>query len=97
MTVSPENVSGTLQLQIKSSANIQDLSGNALVTTPLIADSEVIIVRLNIGLTLKIRPNDSVFDFSWFSRPDKYYDLLSRTNLATLSSTWSVYNYGETL
>ena len=95
VTVSPESVSGTLQLQIKSSADIQDLSGNALVTTPLIADSEVIIVRLNIGLTLKIRPNDSVFDFSWFSRPDKYYDLLSRTNLATPSSTWSVYNYGE--
>ena len=97
VTVSPESVSGTLQLQIKSSADIQDLSGNALVTTPLIADSEVIIVRLNIGLTLKIRPNDSVFDFSWFSRPDKYYDLLSRTNLATPSSTWSVYNYGENL
>ena len=72
VTVSPESVSGTLQLQIKSSAT----SGPFWQRWPRIdADSEVIIVRLNIGL-VEIRPNDSVFDYSWFSRPDTHYDLL---------------------
>ena len=97
VTVSPESGAGALQLQIKSGADIQDLTGNALLTTPLIADSEVIVVRVYIGLTLEISPNGSVFDFSWFSRKDKCYDLLSSTDLATPSSTWPVYDYGVNL
>ena len=97
VTVSPESGAGTLQLQIKSSADIQDLSGNALLTTPLIADSEVIVVSVYMGLTLEISPNGPNFDFSWFSRKDKYYDLLSITDLATQPSTWTVYDNGVTL
>ena len=97
VTVSPGSGAGTLQLQIKSGADIQDLTGNALLTTPLITDREVIVVSVYIGLTLEISPNGSVFDFSWFSRTDKYYDLLSSTDLATPSSTWPVYDYGVNL
>jgi exonuclease III len=97
VTVSPESGAGTLQLQIKSSADIQDLSGNVLLTTPLIADSEVIVVSVYMGLTLEISPNGPNFDFSWFSRKDKYYDLLSITDLATQPSTWTVYDNGVTL
>ena len=97
VTVSPESGDGTLQLQIKSGADIQDPTGNALLTTPLIADSEVIVISVYMGLTLEITPNSPNFDFSWFSRTDKYYDLLSSTDLATLPSTWPVYDDGVTL
>jgi exonuclease III len=97
VTVSPESGAGTLQLQIKSGADIQDPTGNALLTTPLIADSEVIVISVYMGLTLEISPNGRNFDFSWFSGTDKYYDLLSSTDLATLPSTWPVYEDGVTL
>ena len=97
VTVSPESGAGTLQLQIKSGADIQDPTGNALLTTPLIADSEVIVISVYMGLTLEISPNGRNFDFSWFSGTDKYYDLLSSTDLATPPSTWPVYEDGVTL
>lgn len=97
VTVSPGSGAGTLQLQIKSGADIQDPTGNALLTTPLIADSEVIVVSVYMGLTLEISPNGPDFDFSWFRRTDKSYDLLSSTDLATLPSTWPVYDDGVTL
>jgi hypothetical protein len=45
VSVSPGIGTGTLQLQIMSSAVIEDIAGNALVTTPLINDAEVITVN----------------------------------------------------
>ena len=97
VTVSTESGAGTLHLQIKIGADIQDLMGNALTTTQLIADSEVIVVKVYMGLTLEIIPNGPNFDFSWFSLKDKCYDLLSSTNLTTLPFTWQVYDDGVNL
>ena len=98
VTVSPASGTGTLQLQIKSGADIQDPTGNMLVTTPLITDTEVITVSATpTEFTLEISPNGPDFDFSWFSRADKLYDLLSSTDLSTPSTTWPVYDDGVTL
>ncbi len=97
VTVSPASGTGTLQLQIKSSADIQDPTGNALLTTPLITDTEVIAVSTTpTEFTLEISPNGPDFDFSWFCRADKSYDLLSSTDLSTPSTTWPVYDDGAT-
>ena len=98
MTVSPAIGTGTLQLQIKSVADIQDPTGNALLTTPLITDTEVITVSTTpTEFTLGISPNGPDFDFSWFSRADKSYDLLSSTDLSTPSTTWPVDDDGVTI
>ncbi len=97
VTVSPASGTGTLQLQIKSGADIQDPTGNALVTTPLITDTKVIAVSAELLLALEISGNGPDFDFSWNSRTDKLYDLLSSTDLSTPPSTWAVYDDGVTL
>jgi exonuclease III len=97
VSVTPGSGTGTLQLQIKSGAVIEDSTGNALVTTPLITDTEVIAVSPELPLTLEISRNGPAFDFSWNSRADKLYDLLSSTDLSTPPSTWPVYDDGVTL
>jgi len=97
VTVSPASGTGTLQLQIKSGTDIQDPTGNALLTTPLITDTEVIAVSTTpTEFTLDISANGPDFDFSWFCRADKSYDLLSSTDLSTPTSTWPVYDDGAT-
>ena len=66
-------------------------------TTPLIIDTEVIAVSPTLPLTLEISRNGPDYDFSWNSRADKLYDLLSSTDFSTPPSTWPVYDDGVTL
>lgn len=96
VTVSPASGDGTLQLQVKSTAVIHDLSGNALVTTPLITDAEIISVSL-APFILQITQNGADFDFSWNSENGVVYDLVSSTDLSTPVSSWPVYDDGTTL
>ncbi|MGB1130924.1 MAG: endonuclease/exonuclease/phosphatase family protein, partial [Haloferula sp.] len=63
----------------------------------LITDTEVIAVSAELPLTLQISRNGPDYDFSWNSRVDKLYDLLSSTDLSTPTSGWPVYDDGVTL
>lgn len=93
VTVTPGSGNGTLQLQIKPSAVIEDFSGNVLVTNPLLTDSEVITVTV-APFILQITAGASGFDFSWNSQPDMVYDVVSSSDLSTPVSTWPVYDDG---
>lgn len=90
VAVTPERGAGTLQLRIRQDAVIEDLAGNALLTTPPIVDSEVLPVEAT-PFVLRVQPGGNGFDFEWNSRPGMVYDLLSSEDLSTPVSRWSVH------
>lgn len=94
LSLFPGRGEGTMQLQIKASAVIEDFSGNALATSPSIVDCEIIRVNAS-SFALRVSPSGSGFDFTWDSRPGLVYDLLSSDDLSAPISTWRVHDDGS--